>query len=135
MGQINVTGALVAGPPASGEVFPGASSNIPLSLASNPKIAGVMTGCLTRLIASPGGFVTLSGVGATDTVTHGDTLYLKCDAELSVRLTQDDGLGGNVVSTLFLSGANLLEFSPTKFLKLLEVKGTATIEYFVSGLI
>lgn len=133
MGQISLSGALQAGPPTAGEgVFPGALLNVALALSTSPKQFGVATGVLTRQLASPSSFVTLDGVGAAATVTHGDTLYLKASGAIDLRFTLDDGSGGS--SVVVVTGRFfLIEFDTVKFLKLLEAKGSATVEYFVSG--
>jgi hypothetical protein len=133
LGQISLSGAFTAGPPTAGEgTFPGALLNVPLSLTTTPKQYGVATGVLTRLLASPSSFVTLDGVGAAATVTKGDTLYLKSSGSIDLQLTLDDGVGGS--TTAVVTGRLfIIEFDTVKFLKLLEAKGSATVEYFVSG--
>lgn len=135
MGQITLSGAFIGGPPAGGETFPGTTFSAPLALRTNPKGFGAATGVLQRQVSTAVGvYATLSGVGATDTVTKGNTLYLKSNGNLLLRLTTDDGLGGSVVAVNPVSGFVFVEFDETKYLKLLEVSGNALIEYFVCGL-
>jgi hypothetical protein len=134
MGQINLSGSMIGGPPAGGDTFPGSTFSVPLLLRSNPKGFNVATGVLQRQISTAVGvYATLSGVGATDTVTKCDTLYLKSNSGLLVRLTSDDGTGVSVVAVIPVSGVALLEFDSSKYLKLIEVSGSGLIEYFASG--
>lgn len=133
MGQVQLQGALIGGPPSGGEVFPAAIFNVPLKLRTDPKGFGAATGVLQRTVTSPTVYVTLTGVGSGDTVTQGNTLYLKSAGPLDVRVTCDDGVGGDVVSEFQIDGMTFTEYSDLRYLKKLEVKGSAQIEYFVSG--
>lgn len=98
-----------------------------------PVQASAVADSLKRSINSPGSFVPLSAVGPTGDVTHGELLYLTSNAPISLRLTTDDGLGGDVVAIREISSLVLQDFPPAKFLKGLEVKGIATIAYLVTG--
>lgn len=131
MGQVTIDGAITGGPPQGGTGFPGAVFNARLSLSQNPKSYTVATGILLMSVNSAGAFVAVPGVGTT--VTKADTLYLRCDDALEVRTTTDDGAGGDVVSVSVLQGLMVQEFPTLKFLKLLEVKGVASLEFFASG--
>lgn len=134
MGVLRIEGSLTAGPPSvTSEAFPGASVAVPLRLRENTLAFNVATGMLSRSLASALAFVPLQGVGPGDAVTKAVFLYLKGNALFDVRLTTDDGLGGSVVSVVPVNGFALLQFDGTKFLKLLEAKGTALIEYFLCG--
>jgi len=99
--------------------------------------APVHTGLAKRLVATPApGWVALSGVGATDTVTRGQFLFFKASAPVLVRLTLDDGSGGDVVLDplpIDTLAPLILCFQSAKFLKLLEVQGSGTVHYLVSG--
>jgi len=134
MGQISISGALEGGPPAGAETFPASKFLTPLSLRESAKQFGVATGVLTRnlQVAAPA-FATLDGVGPAATVTQGDFLYFKCDGQLVLRLTTDDGGGGQDVQTVPVHGLAVLEFPTTRPLELLEAQGTGKIEYLVSG--
>jgi len=138
MGQLSLSGSLIAGPPCSGtDQFPSSVTTLALALQYTPKGFGVATGILQRNIAvSNESWVTLSGVGATDTVTKCDTIYIRSNGPLTMELTTDDGTGTNtnVVSLIPLNGLALLEFNENKWLKLVRLSGTATIEYFACGL-
>jgi hypothetical protein len=134
MGEIALSGALSGGPPAgAGATFPSARFNVELSTRETKKQFGVATGVLTRVLSSPSAFVTLDGVGAAATVTQGDFLYFKCDGQLDLRLTQDDGASGTTVQVVPVHGIVILEFPSTKALELLEAQGSGKIEYLVSG--
>jgi hypothetical protein len=102
-----------------------------LSTKNESKGYGQATGVLSRTISSPSAFIDLGEPG--NAVTKATFLYLKSDAPLDVRLTTDDGSGGDVVAVVPVEGLCLLEFSSSKHLKLLEVQGSGRLEYFVSG--
>jgi len=132
--QLSLTGALVAGPSGGGDVFPASSFMVPLALAAGSAASfQVATGVLTQLVASPGAFVPLVGVGPTAAATQGTFLYLRTDAEVTLRLTVDDGSGGTDTLELPVSGLALMEFPAARPLELLEIRGTATVEYLVAG--
>lgn len=107
---------------------------ISLGFASCPKSAAkvihVPTGA-PRSVNSPGSFTTLEGVPTT--VTRGEFLWLQSNAAVVLELTNDDGSGGSTVQTADVHGLVLMEFPPAKFLKLLRVKGVASIAYLVTG--
>lgn len=135
MGQLVLDGALTAGPSSSADgTFPGTTFNEPLFATPNPKVFGACTGVLQRNFNSPGAFVTLSGVGAADTVQKGDTLYFKANAVIKLRITTVDPEGGaDLVSTIPVYGSLLIEVPITGYLKLVEAKGVGTIVYMASG--
>lgn len=133
MGQLSLSGALVGGPPTAGDGFPASLFNTPISTLSSPKSFQVASGVISRLLNSPSSYVTLQGVGSADTVTHGDFLYFKCDGQILLRLTFDDGVGGSTTAVLPLMGLHVAEYQTAKFLKLLEAQGSARVEYFISG--
>lgn len=134
MGQVNLSGQLLAGPPCAGGSFPSSSLTEQLALLQNPKPYQAATGILVRRVASPSAFVALPTVGASGDVTRGDTLYAKCDGPLLIELTQDDGSGsGTVVAVVPFQGLFMMEFPSTQPLLGLRVKGNANLVYFVSG--
>lgn len=134
MGVLRLAGSLNAGPPsATSEAFPASSFAAPLLFLESTKGFSVASGVLKRNIASALSFVPLQGAGPTDAVTKATFLYLKSSAVIELRLTTDDGAGGDVVAIIPPGGLFLLELDATKFLKLLEARGTASVEYFVSG--
>lgn len=136
MGQISLSGTIVAGPPCGGccDGFGGTATTIPLSLSTTPKNFGAATGTIQQQVnvASPS-FGVLHGVGAGETVTKADVLAFKTASPLVLRLTTDDGSGGDVVAVVPVQGSIVWEFPTNLFLKKLEVQGSGQIEYFLSG--
>lgn len=137
MGQIVIQGSLTGGPPQQGVGFPQAIFTTQLATTPSPKPFSAASGVLTRRVSqvSPG-FTVLTGVGADDTVVRGDTLYLRSNSQVLLRISQTDPLnpGGPVlVRELYVSGLFVCEFPPASPLVLLEVQGSATIEYCCSG--
>lgn len=134
MGVLKVSGSLDAGPPSvTSESFPGASLSVPLRLPAGSKSFSVATGVLQRKLNSALAYVALDGVGSASAVTHGSFLYLRSDQAFSLRLTTDDGSGGSVLTVFPVATLLLLEFDSSLFLKLLEAKGVANLEWFVCG--
>lgn len=137
MGQLQLSGNLTSGPPQGAEFSQGRMMiNIALALKGGAgcKAFGSATGVQTRNLNSPSAYVVLSGVGPDDTVTRGDTLYVFAPQPILVRITTDDGVGGDVVSVLPLDGLMILEINQVRYLKLLEAQGACNgVEYFVSG--
>lgn len=133
MGKLRLSGSLDAAPAAASELFPLSSFTVPLAFLEIAKGYSVATGTLARTLNSPSAFVPLQGVGTTDAVTRGTFLYLKSNATIDLRITTDDGAGGSVVAVVPVAGFFALELGATKYLKLLEAQGAATLEYFVSG--
>lgn len=134
MGVLKVSGSLDAGPPTvTSESFPGASLSVPLRLPAGSKSFSVATGVLQRKLNSALAYVALDGVGPIAAVTKGSFLYLRSDQAFSLRVTTDDGLGGSDVAVHPVATLVLVEYDSTKFLKLLEAKGVANLEWFVCG--
>jgi len=137
MGQIVVQGSITGGPPQQGVGFPQAVFTTQLATTPSPKPFSAATGVLIRRVAQVGpGFVGLTGVGPDDTVVRGDTLYFRSDAQVLLRISQTDPLnpgGPALVRELLVSGLLICEFPPASPLVLLEVQGSATIEYCISG--
>lgn len=136
MGQLVISGTLTIGPSACGTgVFPTSTDTVTLDTTPSPKTSIVASGTISRYVTSPSSYVTLSGVGATDTVTKGDTLFFRCDAAVKLRFVQADPAGGSdITSVINVQGMLLQEFPLTGYLKTLEVMGTARLEYAFSGL-
>lgn len=133
--QIVIDGTLSVGPQsASDNAFPSMTVGEPLSLTPQQKLSNACSGTVVRNLISPSAYLALSGVGATDAVTKGDTLYFRTNAPILVRLTMADPAGGSdIVSILPVFGLVITEFQPTGYLKLLEAKGSATLTYLISG--
>ena len=133
MGQLKVEGNIIAGPPQSTNTFPAAVFTTPLFTAENPKGFQVGTGVLTRNLNSGLAYVTFPELGGAAAVTKGTFFYMRSDGVVSVRITTDDGLGGDVVAVIPLQGLLILEFPPNLFLKKIEVQGSSKLEYLVTG--
>lgn len=85
-------------------------------------------------VNSPSVFVALDGVGAGQSVTKANTLYLRTTAQMKVRFTLADPSGGpDIVSILPLQGLHISEYPSLGYLKLMEAMGVGGVEYFVSG--
>ena len=140
MGVLKIDGTLTAGPPsACDSTFPGMVASTPLSTVGggcNGKGYQVASGILAMMLNSPSAFVQMSEPNGTSgaAVTKANFLYLKSDAPISMRRTQDDGSGGNIIVTdPGFQGLVVMEFADINFLTKLELKGTSRIEYFVCG--
>lgn len=130
---VTLQGTLLAGPAKSSDsAFPSGLINASFALKPSTKPAPVSVYDV-RNLASPSSFVQLRGIGTNETVTKGNTLYLRTDAAMTLRLTFDDGAGGDVVSTFPVDGLFIVEASDAKFLKLAEAQGVGVVEYFASG--
>lgn len=132
MGSVSLQGALIGGPGGAGG-FPASMFNTPISLSSGAKLFGNATGVLTRTVASPGAFLALGSIGANADVPKANTLYLRADGDLDLRITQDDGTGGSTVIVVPIRGLFLMETPTAKQITLLEVRGSGLLEYFASG--
>jgi hypothetical protein len=138
MPNATLSGTLYVQPSDASGAFPAGASSVPLSLSPSLKPLLVDSGMQKRNVASPLAFVALSGVGATDTVTQGTFLYLKTNAPMQVRMTFNNPAGGvtsavtNVGSSVG-GGQIIQEFDPTRWLTLLEVEGSGTVEWLVGG--
>lgn len=133
MGQLKVEGNLVAGPVSATDSFPASVFTAPFSTAQSPKGFQVATGVVTRQLNSPSSFLTLPELGTDAAVTKGTFMYARCDGPIDMRVTSDDGNGGDVVAVVPLQGLMMVEFPDVKFLKKIEAKGSSKLEYFVCG--
>lgn len=132
-GQLDVSGTLIAGPPnATDTTFPSMQASASIHTTPTPKGWQVCTGVLSRTINSPSSYVTLDGIGAAKTVTAADFLYLRSNTKLKVRITQVDGIG-TLVGERYVSGLLIHEAPSDCAITLVEVQGSATIEYLASG--
>jgi hypothetical protein len=136
MGQLTLSGQLQGGAPNGSDLNQGRMLDVivlALRGGNTAKPFNAATGTIQRPVNSPSSFITLSGIGTGDTVTHADTLYFFAYSQVTLRLTTDDGAGGDVVAVLPCDGLYVMEFPSAKFLKLLEIEGSANVEYFASG--
>ena len=130
---INLSGAINVGPAdVSDTTFPTGVNVVSLALRSGErKNAAVNDKGARSLTAAV--FTDLRCVGPGEAVTKGTFLYVRSSTAMQIRMTTDDGTGGNVVAIVPIYGPMVIEFDETKFLKLLEGLGTGVIEYLVSG--
>lgn len=135
MGQIQIGGQIVAGPPGGSSPCRDRSVlNVALALKGGAgcKSFAVATGFL-QLNLTAVTYQTLPGIGAVPGVTQADTLYLFSGSPILVRMTIFQS-GGDIVSVVPVDGLLIHEFPASSgYLKLLEAQGTATLEYFASG--
>ena len=134
MGTVSFQGEIEARPQiVSDTTFPGGRTDISLILTPTAKQAGVMTGVALRTISSPLAYVALTGVGASDTVTQANFLYLRTNAPMLVRLTFEDGANPDIVAIVPVFGVFVYEVDVSRYLKLVEVLGSGQVEWFASG--
>jgi hypothetical protein len=136
VGQAELTGTITFGPSSGGAgVFPSSSDTIQLESTPTPKQFGAATGTFQRTVMSPSAYTTLSGIGDTDTVHQCNFLYFRCNAPVKIRMTFTDPDGGaDIVSILPVQGTIVFEPPSNGTMKLLEIKGSAQIEYGACGL-
>jgi len=131
-----LTGALVVSPQTvSDEAFPSAIGTVSLEFSPRQKPIQVGSGYNHRNVNSSGAFVPLSGVGATDAVTQGLVLYVRAKVPFQVRVSVFNPAVPLVPDTAIIpiTGTLLIEFDPTRYLVLLEAKGSGLIEWLVVG--
>jgi FtsP/CotA-like multicopper oxidase with cupredoxin domain len=135
MGQTKLDATLTSGPATACETgsFPSAALTASLQLTPNPKNWLKATGILSNQVAvvSPT-WQQLDGVGSTSTVTEGTLLYFRSSSAVQLRITQAT-TGGDTTTVHSIGGLFMWEFPSAEPLTLLEVQGTATIEYFIQG--
>lgn len=132
-GVTELTGSITSGPQSVVDTtFPSMQDTVQLRLTPSPKQWQCCTGAMSRNVASPSSYVTLDGIGSAATVTHADFLYLRCNATLRLKMTQVDGIT-TLVSEQDVSGLIVVEKPSGGCITLLEVKGTATLEYLAAG--
>jgi len=72
-------------------------------------------------------------LGPAQAVTQANFFYFKSSSAVNLRLTFDDGAGGTTTATVQVSGLFITEVNNSLPLELVEVQGSATVEYFASG--
>ena len=131
MAQVQLDGTVTVGPVTSGSTsFPGAINTVSFSTTPTPKAAQVYSSEV-RQVSSPSAYAVLSGVGASDNVTKANFLYLKTNAPVLLRTTMV--ATSPLVAVEWVQGVLIKEYPDGHELYLLEVQGTGTVEYFVSG--
>jgi hypothetical protein len=129
---VNINGTLISGPPvASDSSFPSGVTNIVFGTQPPQKSANVQTQNV-RQVNSPTAFVSLDGVGVGETLTQGNTFYARVQSPMQLRFTFDS-TPTPIVSVIPVQGLYIFEADPSHPIILVEVMGSGTIEYFVSG--
>jgi hypothetical protein len=128
VGAINLAGALIVGPDTSNTGFPGNETSIPL-IASNNDYAVSDTGLMN--VASDDDYIPVPGVSEDGPVTNARLLYVRTNGALLIRITTPTA--ADTPQVLPVNGLLLMEFPEADPLQLLEVKGTARLEYLVAG--
>ena len=132
MNVVTISGTLIAGPPAASDsAFPSGVPNILFGTQPPQKQAPGQTQNV-RQVNSPLAFVPLDGVGAGETLTEGNTFYARVQSPMKLRFTFKE-TPVDVVSVVYVKGVCLMEIDEQHPIKLVEVMGIGTIEYFVSG--
>jgi hypothetical protein len=131
-GAVQLTATLLAGPTTvTDNQFPSGTTNLPFGLNPPQKAYNVDTGVMVANVISPVAFVALGGVGPGGSVTQAQTLYVRTLTPVQVRLTY---LGDVTPKIRYLGGATLEEADPAHPITLVEVMGSATVEYYAAGL-
>lgn len=127
---VTFQGNIVASPgQVSDCAFPGAITQIVFGGGQNiPANTSVLH---AKSVNSPTVYVTLDGLGAGETVSQGVFLYLKTNAQMTLRLTTQGT--PDLVAEVPIFGTVIWQFPSTNYLKLLEVKGVGTLEYLIAG--
>lgn len=134
MGTLTLSGSLTAGPSAAVDnQFPSGVTSVPFGLNPGNKPYNVDTGRNVANVLSPSAYAALGGIGTLGPVTQAVTLYLRTTTPLTIRLTTAVPSSADLLSVLPLNGILILEFPSDHYLKLVEVQGSGTVEYYVSG--
>lgn len=130
MPNVTLKGTLASGPQtASDTTIPSGVTLVDFSASkSNPtQASGIVSP------ADGAAFHALGGIDATiGPVKQGVMLYLRTSAPMEIRLTQYNALG-DTVQIVKVQGLCIIEFDPTQYLKLVEVKGVGNVEYLALG--
>ena len=132
--QLSCTGTILLGPSSASEGgVPAGSTSIPFQTNPNPKNAAACTGDQVISVSSPGSYVALPGVAASNSnVTQGTFLFIRTTNLMMVRTTTYN-VSGNVVAVEPVNGTKIVEYDPGAYLVLVEVEGSGTVEYLVAG--
>jgi hypothetical protein len=126
MSTLTLAGNILAS--GDGVAVPSGTDTYPIATTPDPKSYAVSASGV-KLLASPSSFLTLSDIGTGGNVTNASFLYLKSSAAITVRITP----AGLSAATFKVQGTLILEFAADALCQLVEVKGTATVEYLATG--
>lgn len=128
--SITIQGNLTLGPQGCCDGgLPAGILQLPISVGECGGKAVATRAYDVRSLTDAAAFVTLGGVG--DIVTQGTTLLVRSNAPITLRLTTFGS--PDVVAVVPLHGLAIWEFPSSNYLKLLEAKGVAKVEYVVTG--
>lgn len=136
MGTLNLEGNLILGPQnaCEGNITGAGVLNLPFGLGAPGGCGGCVSAARstynTPSINSPAAYVAMPGLGANQSVTKGLFLYLRSSQACSIRLTQDTVV---TPQTVEVNGLCIMQFPTDKALTLLEVKGSVSVEYVITG--
>lgn len=137
---VTLLGTLTAGPQGSCEGgFPAGLLQVNFGLSGSCPGAGTKPMAkkiwTSTDVNSPSpAYAALDGVGTGESVTQGNTIYLRTTSQMKIRATFADPAGGpDIVSIIPHQGLWIQEFPNNGYLKLLEAQGVGGVEYFVSG--
>ncbi len=124
-------GTLLAGPPKStcGK-FPGGLTQLEFELRPPNKRAAV-SAYHVREVNSASSFAVLDGIGSGEAVTQATFLYVRTSTSMVLRFTTAGS--PDVVAAVPIDGMCAFEFPVGSYLKMVEVQGSGTLEYFASG--
>lgn len=92
------------------------------------------TGVLQFRLDSPSAFVQLGGLDETiGPVKKATLLYLRAPSEIALRITTDDGLGGETVIETPHVGLFVKQWPDGLAVLKIEAKGDCLLEYFLAG--
>jgi hypothetical protein len=127
---VSFAGNIIASPGAASDcAFPAAITQI--AFGSGGNLLATASSLNAKQITSPAAYVTLDGIGTGETVTQGIFLYARTNQPMTLRMTTQGA--PDLVAEVPIYGTTLLQFPQANYLKLLEVKGSGTIEYLVAG--
>lgn len=130
MGQVALAGVVVIGPELNSGSFPAAETTIALISKTSDYVVSSPAGLMK--VASDSAYVPMPGVGTNGPVTKGKFLYVRSSDPVTLRMTNVSGSSTTTCVTK-LDGLLVQEFPDGSELVLLEVEGTATVEYLVAG--
>lgn len=134
-GTVELDATISAGPPAVSEkTFPRNTTTISPRLRSCPKAALVQTGDKVAEMTNSSAFVALPGVGSASEVSQASFLYIATMVPMILRITSKErGGGSDLVAVLPIGGPLILEVDVLDYIKLVEVKGVGTVNWYASG--
>ena len=131
MGQaISVSGTIITGQLGAGDcAFPNAVTNLVLQVPQVPAPASFYS---QKQVTAPA-FAALDGIGSGKAVTKAVFLYLRTNGPVQLRITQQPDSGPDVPAIEWVDGTVMKKVPANNYIKLVEILGTATVEYLAAG--